>query len=89
MMSSLLPLLLLLLLPSLPPLYSGVAVVVASTTTLLPAAAPGRCGSAPCSACGIPRGNTTCAGHHNAQYSFHISDTTCGSNDPNGVFYDR
>ena len=43
------------------------------------AAPPGRCGAEPCAQCGIAEGRDTCPGH-NAQYAFHISDTTCGSN---------
>ena len=46
---------------------------------LLAAVPPGRCGAEPCAQCGIAEGRDTCPGH-NAQYAFHISDTTCGSN---------
>ena len=52
---------------------------VGAAGLLLAAAPPGRCGAEPCAQCGIADGRDTCPGH-NAQYAFHISDTTCGSN---------
>eukprot|EP01043_Picozoa_sp_COSAG02_P060835 COSAG02_NODE_8040_length_2738_cov_1.502842_1_plen_162_part_00 len=60
----------------------------ASASSIAP---PGRCGSAPCTACTIAEGNYSCnaRGYPTRGYTFHLSDTLCpGGNDPNGVFYD-
>jgi hypothetical protein len=80
-MASALPLPLLLLLPLPMPLAAPAS-----------PAAP-NCGTQNCTTCGIAEGFDTCpnaAGlpDYHKPYSFHISDTTCGSNDPVGVFFD-